>query len=380
MIPCQRHLFDIPDHIAYFNCGYMSPQLKSVRDAGYAGVNIKSSPWTLTPEDFFSQPDKARSLFAQLINAEAKDIAIVPSASYGLAIAAKNIKIAAGQKILVLDEQFPSNIYCWQELAKQTGAEIVTVKTPSDHNWTPVVLDAIDDTVTVAALPHCHWTDGALLDLEKISMKLKSHGAKLVLDITQSIGALPIDVNRVKPDFLVAACYKWMLGPYSLGFVYAAPEFQKGEPIEHNWINRAGSENFAGLVDYQSNYQPGAKRFDMGQRANFSLMPMAIAALEQLLAWGCSNIQQTLCEMTDGIANSCKELGFTPLPRQFRAGHFLGLRHSEGLPKDLLERLMAKDIYISVRGASLRVTPHLFNNDTDAERLISALSDALNRR
>ncbi len=380
MISCQRHLFDIPDHIAYYNCGYMSPQLNSVREAGYAGVDVKSSPWTVKPVDFFSQPDKARSLFAKLINAEANDVAIIPSASYGLAIAAKNVNISAGQKILVLDEQFPSNIYCWQDLATRTGAEIITVRTPSDFNWTPAILDAIDDEVAVAALPHCHWTDGALLDLEAIGQKLRNHGAKLVLDITQSIGAMPIDVTRVKPDFLIAACYKWMLGPYSLGFVYAAPDFQNGEPIEYNWINRARSENFSDLIDYEPNFQAGAIRYDMGERANFSLMPMAIAALEQLLAWGCSDIQQTLSDMTDKIAKRCEDLGFSPLPKQYRAGHFLGLRHSDGLPKDLLERLVAKDIYLSVRGASLRVTPHLFNNDTDAERLISALSDALDRR
>ncbi|USG62710.1 aminotransferase class V-fold PLP-dependent enzyme [Sneathiella marina] len=380
MIPCQRHLFDIPESITYFNCGYMSPQLKSVRTAGYYGVDRKSSPWEMTPTDFFTLPDQARSLFGQMVNADASSIAIIPSASYGLAIAAKNIAVSAGQKILVLQDQFPSNVYCWNELSARTGAEVVTIKTPADFDWTTAVLAAIDDDTAIAALGHIHWTDGSLLDLEAIGDKLRAHGAKLVLDITQSIGALPFDVAKIQPDFMIAATYKWMLGPYSLGFMYVAPEHHSGEPLEYNWLNRGGSENFSGLVDYRNDYQEGALRFDMGERANFSLMPMAIAALEQLLEWGVTNIQETLSLRTRAIAERCSELGMQAIPEPLRAGHFLGLRHRDGLPANLLETLVAENIYISVRGASLRITPHLFNTDQDADRLVLALSDALKRR
>lgn len=380
MIPCQRHLFDIPDSITYFNCGYMSPQLKNVRTAGHFGVDRKSSPWEMTPADFFTLPERARGLFGQLVNANANSIAIIPSASYGLAIAAKNISASAGQKILILEDQFPSNVYCWQELSARTGTEIVTIKTPVDYDWTTAVLAAIDDDTTLAALGHLHWTDGSLLDLEAIGRKLRKHGAKLVLDITQSIGALPFDVAKIQPDFLIAAAYKWMLGPYSLGFMYVAPQHQSGDPIEYNWLNRGGSEDFSGLVDYRDDYQEGALRFDMGERANFSLMPMAIAALEQLLEWGVENIQETLRQRTHAIAERCLELDMQAIPETHRAGHFLGLRHKDGLPPNLLETLLAENIYISVRGASLRVTPHLFNTDQDADKLILALSNALKRR
>jgi len=226
-------------------------------------------------------------------------------------------------------------------------------------------------------LPHNHWIDGSLLDLEAIGEKLRAKGAKLVLDATQSIGALPFNVARIKPDFLIAATYKWMLGPYSLGFMYVAPEHHDGEPLEYNWLNRQGSENFAGLADYVDGYQPGARRFDMGERANFALMPVAIAALEQLLAWGVANIQETLAARTTEIAERCSAFELKPLPANLRAGHFLGLRREGGLPKNLLDEMLADNIYISVRGSSLRVTPHLFNNDADIDRLVMALSKTL---
>ena len=377
MIPSQRHLFDIPEGIAYFNCAYMGPLTKTARAAGHSGIDRKSLPWTVSPVDFFTESERARALFAELIGAAADDIAIIPSASYGLAIAARNIPLEQGQKILLLEDQFPSNVYCWQQRAMENGAEIVTLKTPADHDWTSVVLNAIDETVALAALPHNLWTDGALLDLKAISAALRAKGAKLVLDVTQSLGALPLSVKEVKPDFLIAAAYKWLLGPYSVGFMYVAPDHHDGEPIEYNWLNRKGSEDFAGLVDYVDDYQAGARRFDMGERANFALMPVAVAALEQILDWGVAEIQETLTEKTRDIATRCEPLGLTSLPDNRRAGHFLGLRRAGGLPKDLLDRLRAEDILVSVRGSSMRITPHLFNNDADVDKLATALKKIL---
>jgi selenocysteine lyase/cysteine desulfurase len=377
MIPSQRHLFDIPDEIAYFNCAYMGPLTKAARAAGHQGIDRKSLPWTVSPVDFFTESERARALFAKLIGTAADDIAIIPSASYGLAIAAKNIPLEKGEKILLLEDQFPSNVYCWQQRAMETGAEIVTLKPPADHDWTNAVLAAIDEKVAVAALPHNHWTDGALLDLKKIGVALRAKGAKLVLDVTQSLGALPFAIEEVKPDFLIAAAYKWLLGPYSLGFMYVAPAHQDGVPIEYNWLNRKGSEDFAGLVDYADDYQAGARRFDMGERANFALMPVAVAALEQILDWGVADIQKTLTEKTRDIAARCEKLGLTSLSDDKRAGHFLGLRREGGLPKDLLERLRAEDIHVSVRGSSMRITPHLFNNEADIDKLIKALNNIL---
>lgn len=377
MIPSQRHLFDIPDEITYFNCAYMGPLLKTARAAGHVGIDRKSLPWTVSPEDFFTESERVRSLFAELIGATADDVAIIPSASYGTAIAARNTPLEAGKKILLLEDQFPSNVYCWQQRAQESGAEIITVPTPADHDWTPAVLSAIDENVGIAALPHNHWTDGALLDLVAIGEKLRTQGAKLVLDVTQSLGAMPLDLARVKPDFMIAAAYKWLLGPYSLGFMYVDRAHQDGEPIEYNWLNRKGSEDFAGLVDYVDDYQQGARRFDMGERANFALMPVALTALEQVLDWGVDNIQETLAQKNRDIAARCERLGLTSLPDDKRAGHFLGLRREGGLPKDLLERLLADNILVSVRGSSMRITPHLFNNEADSDRLLTALKNIL---
>ena len=376
MIPSQRHLFDLLDDVAYLNCAYMAPLMHSVVEAGLRGVRCKARPWEITAPDFFSEPARARGLFARIVNARAQDIAIVPAASYGMTIAARNLPLAAGQTIVLLADQFPSNLYPWRAAAARAGAEIVTVDAP-DGDLTGAVLAAIDERTAIAALPHCRWTDGALLDLESIGERVRAVGAALALDLTQSAGALPIDVARVQPAFAASACYKWLMGPYTLGFLYVHPDWQDGEPLEHGWSPRAGSEDFARLVDYCDEFAPGARRFDMGEVSNFHLMPMAITALEQILAWGVGNIADTLNARTAAIAERARAFGLGSQPTERRAGHFLGLRFAAGIPSGLLDALAREKVYVSVRGSSMRVTPHLYNTDADVDRLFSALEPVL---
>ena len=91
MLPSQRHLFDIPDDVAYLNCAYMSPLMKPVIEAGATGLARKAHPWELTPDRFFTGSDEFRATAAQLLGCSADCIAIVPSASYGMATAARNL-------------------------------------------------------------------------------------------------------------------------------------------------------------------------------------------------------------------------------------------------------------------------------------------------
>lgn len=370
----QRDLFEIPDEVAYLNCAYMSPLPRAVRAAGEQGVARKAQPWRVHPSDFFEETETARALFAELIGADADGVAVIPAASYGVGVAAANLPVRTGQRIVVLAEQFPSNVYPWQDVAARTDAEVVTVARPADHDWTRAVLDAIDERTAVVAVPQCHWTDGGLVDLMRVGELARAVGAALVVDATQSAGAYPLDMAQVQPDFLVAASYKWLLGPYSLGFLYVAPQHRNGRPLEFNWIARAGSENFASLVDYQDAYQSGARRFDMGERSNFALMPMAVAALQQLLAWRVENIRETLGELTGQIEREVRRLGLEPVAAERRVDHMLGVRASYPLPPDLPARLAAEQIYVSVRGQSIRVSPHVYNGEEDIRRMVSVLA------
>ncbi len=374
MIPNQRHRFELLDDVAYLNCAYLSPLMKVVKDAGVNAVARRARPWEIAAGDFFTTSESVRTLFARIINAMPGDIAIVPAVSYGIATAARNVPIARGQSVVLLAEQFPSNVYAWREAVRNAGGQTITVARPADGDWTGATLRAIGEDTAVVALANCHWTDGSLLDLVRVGMRCREVGAALVLDLTQSAGAMPFDVNAVQPDFAVAASYKWLLGPYSLAFLYVAPRWQSGEPLEHNWIAREHSEDFAGLVDYCDDFQPGARRFDMGEHSNFQLLPMAEAALGQILEWGVAEIAATLGQKTASVARRAAELALEVAPADQRAGHFVGLRFEQGVPSSLLERLGAAKVCVSVRGDSVRVTPHLYNTAVDIDRFFSVLA------
>lgn len=370
----QRASFEIPEEVAYLNCAYMGPLSRAVRAAGEAGLARKAQPWRIRPADFFTEAETARTLFAELIGADADGIAIVPAASYGIAVAAANLPARAGQRIILLAEQFPSNVYAWRDLAERTGAEIVTVARPVDFDWTRAMVDTIDERAAIVAVAPCHWTDGGRVDLARVGAQARAVGAALVVDATQAAGAAPLDVARIQPDFLVAATYKWLLGPYSLGFLYVGPPHRAGRPLEFTWTGRADSEDFASLVDYHDAYQPGARRFDVGERSNFALIPMAVAALRQLLAWRVEDIRDTLQAMTSHIEREARRLGLEPVPAPWRMDHMLGIRSPQPLPPDLMTRLEAARVYVSVRGQSLRVSPHVYNTPEDIRRLVDVLS------
>ena len=370
----QRELFEIPEEVAYLNCAYMSPQLRSARVVGERAVARKSRPWEITPSDFFEDAEKSRALFARLVGGEPDGVALVPSVSYGIGVAAANVPVREGERILILEDQFPSNVYPWRELAKRTGARLVTVPRPDDHDWTSVVVDLLDEGTAVVAVPNCHWTDGSLLDLGRVGESARRVGAALVVDGIQSLGAHPFDVREVRPDFLVASAYKWLLGPYGIGFVYAEKRWREGTPIEHNWINRRGSEDFSRLVGYQDAFQPGARRYDVGERSNFALLPMANEALRRILDWGVDNVSETIGELTGLIEREAKDRGIEAIPAERRVRHMVGLKLGSAAPGDLAARLAGENVFVSVRGESVRVSPHLYNTERDVERLFAALA------
>jgi len=374
-IPNQRGLFDIPDGVTYLNVASVAPVLRSGLDAGHGGLRTRARPWLLDRADWFEGAEQRRTLFAQLIGATAEGIALVPATSYGLAVAAANLDAAPGQRILVLAEEYPSGIYTWRSFARRTGAELLTVRRQQGQSWTQAVLAACDERVAVVSVPQVHWTDGALVDLDAVAGRSREVGAALVVDASQSAGAMPLRVEDLRPDFLVTVGYKWLLGPFGLAYLYVAPAHRDGRPLEENWILRQGAEDFARLVDYADDYQPGARRFDVGARTEFELTPMAVAALEQLHAWGVGEIASSLRQVTGEVERQARARGLG-VPAQ-RGPHMLGVQVPAAAQERVLLALRAAGVHVAPRGAVLRVSPHLHIGDDDVGRMFAALDQAL---
>ena len=377
MIPCQRSLFSIPNEVVYLNTAYMSPLMNSVVDAINHGAKLKASPWDLTINDFFENSELVRELFANLVNVSFRNIALVPSASYGLETAAKNLKVGCGRSVVMLENQFPSHVYPWQRLVKETGGKLIKVKEKQDRNLTELVLELINEQCAIVAVPNVLWTNGLMLDLISISQRCKEVGAALVLDLTQSVGAVNTDLGQIDPDFAVVAAYKWMMSPYSTGYLYVSEKHWDGEPLEGNWISRRDGKNFSNLVNYTDHYEDGAVRFDMGERANFALLPGSIEALRQLHKWDVKKIEKTLRQNNSILSDQLRSLGFIIPSDAERGPHFIGAKLPENSPKDLLKILASNKIYVSERGGVLRITPNVWNNPEDYQKFLTTVAAVL---
>src|SRR5664279_6087696 len=177
MIGAVRNLFEIPDGITYLNCASMSPQLRCVTEAGLRAVRTKASPWNLSGPEWFAGSEELRALAARLMGTDSDGVALVPAASYGIATAAANLPLARGQTIVMLHQQFPSNVYAWYELAKKNGGRVVVAQREPGVDWTEALMRAIDDHTAIVAVPQCHWTDGSKVDLERVGQRVRAVGA-----------------------------------------------------------------------------------------------------------------------------------------------------------------------------------------------------------
>ena len=381
MLSCQKDIFSLDPKISYLNCAYMSPSTKSVEAAGLTGVSAKNQPWNFGVDDFFQPVEKLKATFAQLIHAENSDrVTLIPSVSYGIANAAANLHPRPHQNIVLIDGQFPSNVFSWHKLAARTGCGLRMVSAPKSpenraKRWNQAILEAIDPQTAVVAMAPLHWGDGTLFDLKKIRAKTAEYGAALILDGTQAIGAMPFDVEELQPDALIVAGYKWLMGPYGLGMAWYGPRFDEGLPIENNWIHRKNSDQFAQLSNYEGTYRPAAQRYGMGEISNFITVPMLQAALDQLLDWGVENIQSYCKALVDEPLKQLAKKGILLEDEAYRTSHLFGLKLP---PKTKMEDILGKidkaGVKVSLRGDSIRVSPHVYNDQNDMDKLVECIS------
>lgn len=375
----QSSKFSLSRDHTYLNCAYMSPLLKSVEKAGLEGIKMKRSPGKVKTEDFFTTTDRVRTAYGKLIQAPAQQIALIPSVSYGMAAVLKNLTIHSSQNIIVAEGQFPSNVYPWMRLQADTGARVHFIEAPPTkikrgQQWNDRIVESIQTNTRLVALGNIHWADGTIFDLEAIRKRTREVGAWLVIDGTQSVGALPFDVRKIQPEALICAGYKWLMGPYATGVAYFSPELNKGVPVEENWINRLHSENFVGLVKYQSDYQPGALRYDVGERSNFILTPMLLAALRQVQEWKPANIQAYCDRITQREIARLRSYGFWIEEDVWRSKHLFGIRLPDQVSlADVQKKLAKEKISVSFRGDAIRVSPHVYNTEKDIKKLADVL-------
>ena len=381
MLASQRDLFEVPRNVCYLNSASYSPLPLKTLEAGRAAVGRKGTPWTLEAGFATSQHERARTAAARLINADPADIALIPSISYGVATAAKVLTIPPGTRVIVLENDHSSPVLEWRTRADAQGFVIETVRQPDDVDWTSAVLAAIERTgappIALASISSVHWSDGGRLDLDKIAAALRQQGALFLIDATQSAGVLAMDVNHLDPDFVIFPTYKWLLGPYGRAFLYVAKRHQDGIPLEQVATGRRNVRAGNAVYFTDTSYVPDARRFDMGQRDHFISLEMASIGMEMLAQWGAAAVAERLAMLTERIAEGVGDLGIHVPAPHVRAPHILSLSFKDSIPNGLVESLATEGIYVAVRLGRMRISPHVFNDEEDADRFVATLGRSL---
>ena len=381
MFSCQKDKFKLPGDITYFNGASRSPILKSVEKIGHDLITKEALPHLIKTEDFFIHTEELRKVFAKFIDApDYHNTAVIPSASYGLATVANNIKLKSSDEILIIDEQFPSNYYIWKRLADNYNATLRTVKAPigfenRGKRWNESILESINKNTAVVAMGPCHWADGTIFDLKAIREKTTLNDSLLIVDGSQNIGAIPFSIQEINPDALITVGYKWLLGLYSMGMAYYSDRFNNGTPLEENWINRKGSEDFKNLVNYQDEYQAKAGRYNMGERSQFIATPMLTKSIEQLQKWDPKNMQEYCHHISKSAIARLRELGCFIEEDVYRRKHLFGVYLPEHINLEKLKnRFEENKVYVSLRGNAVRVSTNVYNDEQDFESLLSCFN------
>jgi selenocysteine lyase/cysteine desulfurase len=355
----------IDDACVYLNVSGHAPRLTVVNDAGADALARGCRPWHITTEAWLAAAERVRMLAAIEFACAPECIALLPSVAQGMATAAANLPMHAGDTVVTLADEHPSGIDVWKQCAQRAGATDRAVVCGPDRDYTESVLAALDDSVRVVVLPTCHWHDGIRLDLRRVALAARRIDAALVVDATQSLGFESLDLADLDPDFVVCAGYKWLLGAPGLAYLYRAPRHEAARPLEwHGWDRLAGAH--------------AARRVDSASVYSQPALAMAEAALGWLGHRDRTLLRTSLRQWQNELCEQFRECAL-PFALIADSAHITALRplnHSIDVPA-LATELGRRRIHVAARGAALRVSHHLHNSQEDIHRLVSALQEII---
>lgn len=375
---CQKDKFRLREGEHYLNCGYKAPLLRTAEEACRNALIRNRNPMDIRTEDFFSEVEEVKGLFSKLVGGSPDQMAVIPSCSYGFGSVLSAVPPKTNGKAITLDEEFPSGYFALKKWCNDHQQDMKVIKKPqsASTNWSQRIMEGITSDTSLVLMSSIHWMTGYQYDLAAIGRRCREVGAYFIVDGTQSVGALDIDVKRDNIDALICAAYKWLLGPYSLGMMYVGDPLAEGSPLEESWMNRNNAARFSELTKYDETYKPRAGRYNVGETTNFLLMPMLKTSLTQILEWDVRVIPQYVNRLKRRLELYLQTLDEALDLSEF-APHLVGISLPSRVdPEALKTELTLQKVSLSNRGDQLRISFHLFNDQEDVDALIQAIENA----
>jgi selenocysteine lyase/cysteine desulfurase len=370
-----RDAFVLPRDVIYLDTASNAPRLRAVDAALRAAWDAGAAPWTPTWEGWQASIERVRGLASRLFHADlaidSDGVALVPSVAHAMSTVAANWPLRAGQRVGIVDGEFPSALLPWQARCAHVGATLAIVDRADAAAGFLALLER--DDIALLVLGESHWRDGRRLDLERVAASARDAGVPVVLDLSQSLGVLPCDVARWQPAFAMSVGYKWWLAGKGLCALWVAPEWRdRVQPIEHHWQGREPSPAWW-FGSEAPPHRRGARRLDGGEVCEPLRLAIAEAALTQVLDWTPAAIATRLEARLSRLRARLEAAGMGDWCVDPSSPHLLGLRPPVSRLPATRDVLTGMRIVCIERDGVFRLAPHLHVSDADIDRVAGAL-------
>lgn len=371
-----RHDFSDFGPVTYLNCAYHGPFPRVTAERIRRAVEIESDPTQLVTADFFELRERIRARLSGLLGASPDEIALVGSATQAIGILAGGLEFRPGDEVVISSENFPSNLFTWINLRRR-GVKVNVLRPTRGYLSTDEVKAAMNSRTRVLALDWVNYSTGVRIDLAELGELAHQHGALFVVDATQGAGAIPVNLRTLPVDGMVAAAYKWLLGPYGTGFLYVNAKFQEQLDLKVvSWLSVEGAEDFDALPAEEFAVLKSARRFDI---LTFLGMYGLDASLEFLERVGVRTVHEHCTRLLDRLTRGLKKKGYglSAADDPERRSTILCFQaRSPDASAALYQKLKSEKIAVSLRHGMIRVSPHLYNDEADIDRLLAAAGGA----
>jgi cysteine desulfurase/selenocysteine lyase len=373
-IPAEewRREFTIVDKCVYLDHATQGPLPKPTVEAMHASIALQATTASLGFTAAHSKVEEVRARFAALIGADCDEIALTSSTAMGINIVAKGLPWQEGNSVVVPAFDFPSNIYPWMHL-KTKGVELRRIRPRNGQITVEDLLAACDSSTRVIAVSLVQFSNGSRIDIGELGEVCRSRGILLVVDGMQAVGWANINVHALPIDAMSLQSYKWLLGPFAVGWLYVRRELiDRIEPLAVGSRSMTPQESF---LDHRFEFSPTATRYESGV-LNIHGVLGAGASIDLLRRIGMSAIETRVLSLADHLADGlvAKNCTIDPAPENRRErSPIVAFRHPLVDARTCHRRLTEAGVGVSLREGAVRVSPHFYNTLDDIERLLDAL-------
>ena len=373
----RKEWFEIED-ATYLNTAAHAAIPRVALRAVQTSIEANKFPHRVDGAVFFETPMRIRASLAKIIGARPEEIALTTGASTGVAAVAHLLRWKAGDEVITAKGEFPLQYATWKPMEEREGVKLKIVAPRDRFITADDLIAAMTPGTRVVSVSHVRYDDGSLLDAARVAAACHAQGALLVLDVSHSCGAVPIDVKELGADFLVCAGYKWLLSPYGTGFFWVKSELQDtGRPGPFSWTSQA-TDSFFELNFVDPKPSSSAKRWDAAEaytHFNFNLAVMN-ASVDFVLRVGPELVREHNRKLMEFLFEHLPEdcVRASPLDSAQRGPYACFTARTPEKTAELYQKLQKENVIVSLREGRIRVSPHLFNSERDIERLLSVVS------